>query len=133
MTKSYLLALRGFLFLVIPWSLSSCTSAPASKQQVLRHVVSLQFKAEVTPEQQAQAIQRFMDLTDEIPEIQQFEGGEDLSVEGLTQGFTHCFILTFADEAARDSYLPHPAHQRVADLNKPLLSKLLVMDVWGKE
>jgi hypothetical protein len=26
-------------------------------------------------------------------------------------GFTHCFIVSFADAAARDVYLPHPLHQ----------------------
>ncbi|MEB3259385.1 MAG: Dabb family protein, partial [Cyanobacteriota bacterium] len=37
------------------------------------------------------------------------------------QGFTHGFCMTFRDRAARDAYLPHPAHQRVVELLLPLL------------
>ncbi|MEO0472959.1 MAG: Dabb family protein, partial [Bacteroidota bacterium] len=68
-----------------------------------------------------------------IPQIIKFEGGEDISTEGLSQGFTHCFVLTFKNEADRDAYLPHPAHLELAEKNKPLMKKLLVVDVWGEE
>ncbi|MEM0992625.1 MAG: Dabb family protein [Bacteroidota bacterium] len=103
------------------------------KEKVLKHIVALQFKAEISAEEREQAIQRFRDLEGEIPEILSFEGGGDISVEDLNKGFTHCFILTFKDEAARDAYLPHPAHMSVANKNKPMLSDLLVVDVWSEK
>jgi len=32
------------------------------------------------------------------------------------QGFTHVYVITFEDEAARDAYLPHPEHQQFVDM-----------------
>ncbi|MEM8525205.1 MAG: Dabb family protein [Bacteroidota bacterium] len=103
------------------------------EEKVLKHIVALQFKEEISKEEREKAIQRFRDLEGEIPEILAFEGGGDISVEDLNKGFTHCFILTFKDEAARDAYLPHPAHMDVANKNKPMLSDLLVVDVWSEQ
>ena len=34
------------------------------------------------------------------------------SPEGLDQGYTHGFVMTFADATARDSYLKHPDHEK---------------------
>lgn len=123
--------------------LPSCTSShgedtpkqtvETSPKKVLRHVVALTFKEDFSETEQAEALQRFADLKGKVPEIIDFEGGKDLSVEGLTGDFTHCFILTFENEAARDAYLPHPAHMEVVKANKPMLSNLLVLDVWGEE
>ena len=133
MRKSNLIHLMVILCLTILGSISSSLNAQNSKQQVLRHVVCFQFKEEVSEERKAQAIQNFLGLKDEIPEIKKFEGGENTSVEGHDKGFSHCYVLTFESEAARDIYLPHPAHKRVAGENKPLLSDLLVVDYWGEE
>ena len=54
-------------------------------------------------------------------------------VDEQDKGLTHCFILTFESETARDIYLPHPEHMRVVEENKPVLSDLLVVDLWGEE
>jgi len=35
------------------------------------------------------------------------------SDEGLNQGYTHGFLMTFESIAARNAYLPHPEHERV--------------------
>ena len=139
--KSSAIILKGLLMLtMIGWALSCSTVAKSeatsevkSKQKVLRHVVTFQFKDEVTAVRRAQAVKDFVSLKDEIPEIKSFEGGEDISVEGLNKGFTHCFILTFESEAARDIYIPHPAHKKLAEKNKPLMKDLVVVDVWGEE
>ena len=124
---------KALLYLALLWGISSCSSASVNKQKVLRHVVSFQFKEEISEAQKAQAIQRFWDLQDKIPEIKKFEGGENISVAGLDKEFTHCFVLTFENEAARDIYLPHPAHTKVVEENKPMLKDLLVVDFWGEE
>jgi len=50
-----------------------------------------------------------------------FQGGIYHSTEGLLQGYTHGFTMTFADEAARDGYLPHPLHQAVVAKLLPML------------
>ena len=133
MKKRNVVPLTLLLSLPLAWSIYSFSSDPNSEQKVLRHVVSFQFKEDITDERKAQAIQDFLALEDEIPEIKRFEGGEDISVEGLTKEFTHCFILTFESEEDRDVYIPHPAHIRLAEKNKPLMKDLIVLDVWGEE
>ena len=133
MKKSITIQLSALLGLIFLWSIYSFSSDPNSQQKVLRHVVSFQFKDELTAERKAQAIKDFVALKDEIPEIKKFEGGEDISVEGLDKEFTHCFILTFENEEARDSYIPHPAHLRLVEKNKPLMKDIIVLDVWGEE
>ena len=111
---------------------SSFTS-PKAKKAVLRHVVSFQFKDEVSPERRKQAVKDFVALEQSIPEIKKFEGGEDVSIEGHDKGFTHCFVLTFENEEGRSIYLSHPAHEEVANKNKPLMKDLFVVDYWGVE
>lgn len=133
MIKSIVLILKNLLFLTIICGALSCSTEAPSKQKVLRHVVTFQFKEEVTAARRDQAIKDFLALKDEIPEIKNFEGGEDISVEGLNKGFTHCFVLTFENEADRDIYIPHPAHIKLAEKNKPLMQDLVVVDVWGEE
>jgi hypothetical protein len=56
----------------------------------------------------------------------------DNSPEGLAQGFTHCFLVTFQSTADRDAYLPHAAHQAFVAKIKPVLEKALVVDYWAK-
>jgi hypothetical protein len=79
-------------------------------EQSVRHVVVLKFKSHIT-EQQIEAItDRFRNLKNEIPGITGFERGVNNSPEGANRGLTHVFLLTFENAAARDVYLPHPAH-----------------------
>jgi len=46
-----------------------------------------------------------------VPGLVAFSGGPQTSAEGLG-AFTHAFSMTFESAAARDAYLPHPAHER---------------------
>jgi Stress responsive A/B Barrel Domain len=52
-------------------------------------------------------------LQSQIPGITDIRSGKDCSPEGLQRGYTHGFTVDFVDGAARDAYLPHPAHQKV--------------------
>ena len=74
----------------------------------------------------------FAALPERIKEIQDFEWGTDNSPEGLQQGLTHCFFVTFASEADRDAYLPHPAHKEFVDLVGPHVEKVTVVDYWTR-
>ena len=56
--------------------------------------------------------------------------GADVSVEKIQQGFTHCFLLSFASTADRDTYLVHPAHQAFGRLIPPVLDTMRVVDYW---
>jgi heme-degrading monooxygenase HmoA len=98
--------------------------------KLLRHVVLFGFKPTTTPEQVGEIEQAFSALPGQIEEIQGFEWGTDVSVENLSQGYSHCFVVTFGSAADRDSYLPHPAHLAFTGLVGPHLEKVCVVDYW---
>ncbi len=99
---------------------------------VLRHVVLFKFKEGTTAEQVRKIESDFCALPSKIDAIHDFEWGTDIGTQNLSQGFTHCFVVTFLNEADRDKYLPHPAHKEFAELLRPQLDKVLVVDYWTK-
>lgn len=99
---------------------------------VLRHVVFFSFKEASTPEDVKSVVDAFRDLQNKIDGIEGFEWGTNSSPEGLNQGLTHAFTLTFHSDAARDAYLPHPAHKDFGALLGPHLDKVMVVDYWTR-
>ena len=104
----------------------SCTSKDDPK--MLRHVVLFKFKPAATPEQIKTVEDAFRALPSKINEIKDFEWGTNNSPEGLNEGLTHCFFVTFANEKDRDAYLPHPAHKAFGAILGPFLEKAVVVD-----
>ena len=97
-----------------------------------RHVVFFKFKDSATPEQ-VQAIETaFGELAKKIDTVKGYEWGTNVSPEGLNDGFTHCFFVTFADKAGLDAYLPHAEHQAFVAKLKPVLDKVCVVDYVAK-
>jgi hypothetical protein len=106
---------------------------PAGGLRRLRHVVLFKFKDTSTPEDVARIVAGFRALPGRIKEIAGFEWGTDVSPEGKAQGFTHCFLLTFATAADRDAYLPHPAHKEFVALVGPHVDNVCVVDYWTQD
>lgn len=98
----------------------------------LRHVVLFKFKPEVTQEQADEVVTAFAALPGKIDTIIEFESGTDVSIEGKSEGLTHGFVVTFANEKGREIYLPHPAHQEFVKLVGPRLEKVVVFDYWTR-
>jgi len=94
----------------------------------LRHVVLFQYKEGTTPDQIKTIEDAFRELPSKIPTIVNFEWGTNNSPEGLADGFTHCFLVTFNDAEGRAVYLPHPAHKEFGSVLMPHLEKVLVID-----
>ena len=107
---------------------SASTTSP-----LLRHVVLFKFKDDASPAQVTAIEEAFRALPSQIPEIVDFEWGTDVSNEGKHQDFTHCFLVSFADDAGREVYLPHPAHKAFVDLLLPSLDKGTVVDFYGRD
>jgi hypothetical protein len=112
-------------------------SQPAEAQDkpaaLLRHVVLFQFKSEVTKSQVQEVVDAFGALPKKIDAVAGYEWGTDVSVEMKSEGFTHCFVVSFKDAKARDAYLPHAAHADFVKLAGPRIEKVLVFDfVAGK-
>ncbi len=103
----------------------------ASPVKVLRHVVLFAFKDSASPQQIAEIEAAFGALPARIEAIYDFEWRLDVSVENLSQGYSHCFVVTFLSVVDRDSYLPHPTHQEFVALLQPHLAKALVFDYWS--
>ena len=94
----------------------------------LRHIVLFKFKDDVNADQVQETVAEFAKLKDKIDSVVDIEYGENISVEKLSQGFSHCFTVTFQDEAGRDAYLPHPAHKEFVEFLEGKLDKVLVVD-----
>ena len=107
------------LLLVIPatFLLAGLASAQDAEQEgtsddeQVRHIVVFKYAPDATEEQIQAITDALRDLKDKIPGIVSFEHGVNNSPEGKNQGFTHVYLLTFENAAARDAYLPHPDHQ----------------------
>ena len=103
-------------------------SSAEDKESIYRHVVLFQFKESTTAEQVANIEKEFAKLQDKIDTITGYEWGTNVSPEGLNNGLTHCFIVTFADKAGLEKYLPHPDHKAFVDKLRPILEKAVVVD-----
>jgi len=105
----------------------------ASRQgnQVLRHAVFFKFKDTSTPQDIKQVTDAISALPAKIPEITELEWGENINKNEFADGFTHCFLLTFKNEAGRATYLPHPDHKAFGAVLGPHFDKAFVIDYWG--
>ena len=97
------------------------------------HVVHFKFKPTATPAQIAGVEEGFAALKGKISEVQSLQGGTDISPEKLSDGFTHCWIVTFKNEKDRDAYIVHPAHKAFVETLKAVLEKPLVVDFIPKQ
>jgi|ERR1051326_2757851 hypothetical protein len=94
----------------------------------VKHIAIFKFKEGTAQEQVDQALEQILELSESIDGIEDYVSGMNNSPEGLNQGFTHGFVMTFRDAVARDSYLTHADHQRVKDAVLPLLETVLIFD-----
>jgi hypothetical protein len=118
--------------LIPPVTQLAMPNAPDIEEpRLLRHVVLFQFKPEATPEQIEAIVTEFGQLPSKIAEIADYEYGLNNSPEGLSEGLTHCFLVTFRSEQDRDAYLPHPAHLEFVQILRPHLAKAVVVDYWA--
>jgi len=122
-----------FLYLLLFAVAVSCSpqqEPPSAVAPVLRHVVMFQFKDTATAEDVKRVTDAFTALSGKIATIKDFEWGTNSSPEGLNQGLTHCFFVTFSSDKDRDDYLVHPDHVAFVEVLKPHLEKATVLDYW---
>ncbi|MEY3945682.1 MAG: hypothetical protein RJB03_388 [Bacteroidota bacterium] len=96
---------------------------------LLRHVVIFKFKESSSKASVDSVVNAFVALKDKIPVVKKLEWGLNDSPENWHQGFTHCFILTFANKKDRDEvYQVHPAHKAFQKILGPHMEKVFVVD-----
>lgn len=116
----------GAVLVFMALMMSSLSSSAADG--AYRHVVFFKFKAEASAEAVREIEQAFVALSRKVETVTGFEWGTNVSPEGLNDGFTHCFLVTFKDKAGLEVYLPHPEHEAFVAKLKPLLDKVCVVD-----
>lgn len=94
----------------------------------IQHIVLLQFKSDTPDETIADLFCQLEELKSLIPGISHFSGGPYSSHEGMNQGYNHGFVMTFDTAEARDTYLPHPEHERVKQAIIPCLDGFVAFD-----
>jgi hypothetical protein len=120
------------LLLLFSLLFTSASIQAANPGKVLRHVVMFKFSESTTPEKIRKIEEAFIALPKKIKEIKNFEWGTNSSPEGLNQGLTHCFILTFTSDNDRNAYLTHPAHKTFGQSLGSDVEKVTVLDFWVK-
>jgi hypothetical protein len=119
-------AMRTILILLL--SALVAPLALAAGDAPYRHIVLFKF-ADDAPAEKIRAVEKaFAALPSQIDTIKGYEWGTNVSPENLAQGFTHCFLVTFADKAGLETYLPHPAHKAFGKSLSGLIDKVLVID-----
>jgi len=93
----------------------------------IKHIALFKFKEGTTDKQVQQTLNELMELSENVPGIEDYVAGLNNSPEGLNKGYTHGFVMTFTDAAARDAYLPHPEHERVKTAVLPLIEDLVIL------
>ena len=94
----------------------------------VQHIALFSFKVGTPQSVIDRAFVDLRRLAKVIPGITNFTGGTNNSPEGLADGLTHGFVMTFEDAAARDAYLPHPEHEKFKSFVLPHIEKVVVFD-----
>lgn len=95
---------------------------------MIRHILLIKFKenSDTTDIEKLKAL--FKAMPEKVEGVVSVEWGENDSPEGKNQGYTHSVLMTFTDENGRQNYLPHPEHQALKEVFRPLLEDIIVFD-----
>ncbi len=120
------------LTLLAAIGMQAASAQQGSPEKLLRHVVLFKFKQGATAANIKTVEDAFKALPSKINLIKGFEWGINNSPENINEGLTHCFFLSFTSEKDRNEYLVHSAHKAFAEILKPYLDKVVVVDYWVK-
>ena len=95
---------------------------------MIRHILLISFKDTTSAEQATHVMNEFCTIPERIPGVVSVEWGVNNSPEGLNKQYSHTVLMTFADEASRENYLPHPEHEALKAVFVPLLEDIIVFD-----
>jgi len=81
---------------------------------VIRHIVLVRFRGDVSPEEKESIFRELNGLRNHLEGILDFQSGPNISPEtALLRGFNDGFWVDFRDAAARDAYLEDDKHRDV--------------------
>src|ERR1043166_6252754 len=94
----------------------------------IKHIALFKFKEGTTEEQIQKTFDELMELSENVPGIEDYVAGANNNPEGMNKGYTHGFVMSFTDPAERDGYIPRPEHERVKPFVLPLVEDSVVVD-----
>ena len=95
---------------------------------MIKHIVLFNWKPDTCPSTVDDIMAALAELQSKIDGIVDYCAGPCDGDEGMNQGYTHGFIMTFDTSASRDAYLPHPEHKKVVDVILPVVDSVLAFD-----
>lgn len=95
------------------------------KDEVLRHVVFLDFNEQASDSLLMQLGKDLSALKDEIEQVQDLEWGANIREDG---DYSHCLLVTFKNPEDLQSYNEHPAHRSIAERYGPYIEKVTEID-----
>ncbi|MEC5319402.1 Dabb family protein [Brenneria populi subsp. brevivirga] len=95
---------------------------------MIRHILLIAFADKASALEIEAVRAAFLRMTENVEGVQAVEWGCNDSPEGKNGGFTHCVMMTFRDEQARRRYLPHPKHDELKTIFRPILNDIIVLD-----
>ena len=96
----------------------------------LKHIILFGFKESASEDYLAQVHTQLTNLENTVDEVQAIEGGVDVSDENMHQGFSYCYIMTFASLDTKNAYLQNPNFKAFSEMVRQHLEKIVVMDYW---
>jgi hypothetical protein len=94
----------------------------------IKHIALFKFKDGTPSEEVDRVFNEIMDASENIPGVEDYVSGPNNSPEGLNDGFSHGFVMTFTDPPARDAFLANPEHERIKSVFAPHVEKLAILD-----
>ncbi len=95
---------------------------------MLAHIVLLRPRDDISPAEIVTALEHVRALQQAIPGIVSVHVGENLNASN-NQGYTHGFIMQFADVETFRGYAPHSAHQPVSEELRRISQSIIDFDV----
>lgn len=80
---------------------------------MIRHIVLIRFRADVTEGQIAALFAELHDIKGKLPGLRDITSGKSESPEQMERGYMHGFVVDFDDWDALQAYQDHPEHQVV--------------------
>ena len=94
---------------------------------MVKHVVMVKFKPEVTQEQQAEFAKMSVGALVQIPGVKSIVAGQALDIEGKP-AYNAVLFIDFDDEAKLKAYLEHPTHKAAEAQFLAMCSDVMVLD-----
>lgn len=94
---------------------------------MIEHIVLFRWAETASPEAKENVTTELRKLKGKIPGIVDLSCGANFC--DRAKGYTHGLVVRFKDRPSRETYGPHPEHQRVVqDLIKPIAADILALD-----